>query len=193
MLHLGQASFSMPSTLLSTYHPHNDRHSPPQLRDFNWDWNAVKPRARILDDIPKSANHSSQCSVTSPRLKMNGNSTHESVYPIDRCVVPPAVSSQAPTYPTPQSHSRQNSNGKPFYQAYYSARQNQSPPFKKESTTDHGESARRRTSVENNTIATYLQIPTSINDSKGSLPEFAAQVYSRLTGSTKVTVLTTLR
>ena len=166
----------MPSTLVSGYHPHNDRHLLPQLRDFNWDWETVKSKAGKPENLPKHTDYSSQCSVTSPRLNMNGNSTHDPIIPVGRYVVPQAVSSSAPPFPTPQTHSRQSSNGKPFYQSYYSARQNQSPPTKKETTADRGESARRRVSTDGNTIASYLQIPSSINGSKGSLPEFAAQV-----------------
>lgn len=165
----------MPPTLVSGYHPHNSHHLP-QLREFNWDWESVKSRAGRVEDIPKPASYNSQCPATSPRFKMNGHSTHDPTIPTGRYVVPQAVSANAPTYPTPQSHSRHNSNGKPFYQSYYSARQNQSPLIKKEIATDRGESARRRASTEGSSIASYLQIPSSINESKGSLPEFAAQV-----------------
>lgn len=49
----------------------------------------------------------------------------------------------------------------------------------------YGNSTRRRGSDNDNQIVSYLQIPSSINDSKGSLAEFAAQVsqvnmYSKL-------------
>ena len=37
--------------------------------------------------------------------------------------------------------------------------------------------SRRRSSGGDNQIASYLQIPSSINDSKGSLADFAAQVF----------------
>lgn len=46
---------------------------------------------------------------------------------------------------------------------------------------------RRRSPCSNNSIVSYLQIPSSINDSKGSLAEFAAQVWTLrfFCGSTK--------
>lgn len=166
----------MPSTLASTYYPHDERHLLPQLREFKWDWNTVKSRIGVLEDLPKSAIDTSQCPSTSPLMKMDGHPAHDSAYAVGQHVLPPAVSSNGRTYPTPHSHSRQGSNGKPFYQSYYSARQNQSPPIKKEVITDRGESGRRKASADGNAIASYLQIPSSINDSKGSLPEFAAQV-----------------
>ena len=93
----------------------------------------------------------------------------------------PVVSSNVPPYPTPQSHdgghhSRSNSKPEPFYNNYYSAKYPRSPAERKqqESTTD--QPSQRRSSTGSNSIATHLQIPSSINSSKGSLPEFAAQV-----------------
>ena len=92
----------------------------------------------------------------------------------------PIVGSNAPEFPTAQnkgSHSRPNSKAEPFYNSYYSARQ-RSPIVKKEPETSTQQTGQRRTSGDTNAIASYLQIPSSINNSKGSLPEFAAQVRS---------------
>ena len=50
-----------------------------------------------------------------------------------------------------------------------------SPVFSKEDVSQWNRGARRRNS-DPNAIVSYLQIPASINDSKGSLSEFAAQV-----------------
>ena len=70
-----------------------------------------------------------------------------------------------------------SSRPQPFYDSYYSAKRSQSPlPSKKETAAQIEQAARRRASSDNNSIASHLQIPRSINDSKGSLPEFAAQV-----------------
>ena len=83
-------------------------------------------------------------------------------------------------YPTPQDetpgHSRNNSRSEPFYTRYYSARKPQSPVVKKELEQKESSASQRRPSAEESSIAAHLQIPSSINDSKGSLPEFAAQV-----------------
>ena len=56
------------------------------------------------------------------------------------------------------------------------------PPVQTTSPTSKNENAPsreqpRRAAAESNSIVSYLQIPPTINDSKGSLAEFAAQVY----------------
>ena len=83
-------------------------------------------------------------------------------------------------YPTPQDenngHSRNNSRSEPFYTKYYSARKPASPVVKKEVEQKEPVASQRRPSAEESSIAAHLQIPSSINDSRGSLPEFAAQV-----------------
>ena len=67
----------------------------------------------------------------------------------------------------------------PFYETYASATHPQKSPIVKGKTTVHNhQAARRRASSDGNPIATHLQIPSTINDSKGSLPEFASQVKS---------------
>jgi hypothetical protein len=178
MLHVQQLP-SMPSTLLSGYHPHHttERHHLPQLRDFNWDWDAVRSKAgQSAEQLPRPAGYTSQYVASSTPLKLHENPAHEFILPSGvQYMNPPAIPPPAALlYPTPNIHSRQGSNGRPFYQSYYSARQNQSPPAKR--ATIREEVPRRRASHDGNAIAPELQIPSTINDSKGSLPELAAQV-----------------
>lgn len=52
----------------------------------------------------------------------------------------------------------------------------QSPTGRKDLSAPPEPLQRRKSSCSNNSIVSYLQIPSSINDSKGSLAEFAAQV-----------------
>ena len=52
----------------------------------------------------------------------------------------------------------------------------QSPRAHRDNPTNQEQSSRRRSSSNGNAIVHYLQIPSTINDSKGSLAEFAAQV-----------------
>lgn len=59
---------------------------------------------------------------------------------------------------------------------FKSASRPQSPRAPKDNTTNQEQSSRRRSSSNGNAIVHYLQIPSTINDSKGSLAEFAAQV-----------------
>lgn len=93
----------------------------------------------------------------------------------------PVVASNAPPYPSAKS-TLDNTSGRgavprqaPFYDSYYSAKRPQSPVQPRKVAYSE-QSARRRTSTDINSIASHLQIPSSINDSKGSLPEFAAQI-----------------
>lgn len=51
-----------------------------------------------------------------------------------------------------------------------------SPTARKDLSAPPEQLQRRKSSCANNAIVSYLQIPSSINDSKGSLAEFAAQV-----------------
>ena len=91
-------------------------------------------------------------------------------------------SAPLPNQPYPPSkvgtaaHSRSNSRTEPFYNKYYSAKQPHSPAGKKEAVQKEPVNP-RRPSTDENLIASHLQIPSSINDSRGSLPEFAAQVW----------------
>ena len=62
---------------------------------------------------------------------------------------------------------------------HVSATQAQSPSQTKDAAWPAEITARRRSSSNGNQIVSYLQIPATINDSKGSLAEFAAQVSYR--------------
>ena len=185
MLHVQQLP-SMPSTLLSGYPPHHtDRHQLPhqlpQLREFTWDWDEVRSKAgKSAEPLPRPAGYPSQYVASSTPSKLHENTSQALIAPIGgQYMNPPGgpPPNAASLYPTPNVHARQGSNGRPFYTTYYSAQQ-KSPPAKKVSTGS--EINRRRPSQDGNTIALELQIPPAINDSKGSLPEFAAQVGSEL-------------
>jgi len=56
-----------------------------------------------------------------------------------------------------------------------------SPNHSNANTESQGNTSRRRSSGGDNQIISYLQIPSSINGSKGSLAEFAAQVCNPTT------------
>lgn len=91
----------------------------------------------------------------------------------------PVVASNAPPYASAHATSdntKTSSGRQPFYNSYYSNKRLQSPPLQKDHAAQSEQTARRRASSDGNSIASHLQIPSSINDSKGSLPEFAAQV-----------------
>ncbi|KAL9097978.1 MAG: hypothetical protein Q9163_006266 [Psora crenata] len=97
----------------------------------------------------------------------------------------PVLSSNPPPYPTPQTtggnpHRQDNSRPQPFYQSYYSAKQHHPSPIPKRESASSREQLmhhhHRRSSADPHSIASHLQIPPSINSSKGSLPEFAAQI-----------------
>lgn len=101
----------------------------------------------------------------------------------------------APTYgglyssngslPRPSDHPYQ-ANGGIFTDRSFAGRNGQyvhaysshpsSPSQSRDVAGLYGNSVRRRGSDNDNQIVSYLQIPSSINDSKGSLAEFAAQV-----------------
>lgn len=92
------------------------------------------------------------------------------------------VASNAPPHHK-QHHTQQStvdssgttSHHRPFYDTYPSARRPLSPvPCLKDIAAQNEDPPRRRD--DGNSIASHLQIPSSINDSEGSLPEFAAQV-----------------
>ena len=80
------------------------------------------------------------------------------------------------THHGPHATPKYTSNSQPFYDSYHSAQRSQSPTSKVESIGAREPRERRRSSSDVNSIVSYLQIPPSINNSKGSLAEFAAQV-----------------
>lgn len=201
MLHT-QSHFSMHSTLASDHSSSSGvRPNLPQLYDLDWN----KGR-ESLSKGSKSGHTSNtlwsrsgatafQHGLHTPphdRNGINGNS----MFGPDAEALPfkgvPVVSSNAPPYSTSMhtldnrsgGHSRQNSKSQPFYSSYYSARQPSPRPQQTEIQPD--ESSRRQSSNDVNSIATHLQIPSSINGSKGSLPDLAAQVIAPLRFSTRL-------
>ena len=187
---------SMPSTHLSERTNLNGILPPfPQRRDFDWDWSKVNAASRAGQNSHLPCSHYFPESVrgcelsgskhglrTPPRDMngMNGNPLSASNAERTQYKRVPAVASNAPSYqaslPT-LDNSKQSTTRQPFYNSYYSATRPQSPiPPKKDIAAQSEQTARRRASNDSNSIASHLQIPASINGSKGSLPEFAAQV-----------------
>ena len=178
---------SMPSTLVSR---HNNVGFPPLttllefgrgLEQYRRSPKSVKIVKAERDQGQPTKGPSSLSAVHCPH-EMNGvggGSVHWSNVGSHQHQGVPVIGSNAPpshaSQNTGSSHSRQNSKPEPFYNSYYSARQ-RSPVVKKESESSSQQTGQRRASGDTNAIASYLQIPSSINNSKGSLPEFAAQV-----------------
>ena len=67
------------------------------------------------------------------------------------------------------------SKAPPLLETGQATKRSNSPVLRKEAAVSR-EQSRTRSSNESNHIVSYLQIPATINDSKGSLAEFAAQV-----------------
>ena len=194
MLHLQQPPF-MPSTHLSERPNPNDILPPFPQRDFDWNWGKGNAASRAGQNPHLPCSHYFPESVrgcelpghkhglcTPPRDMngINGNPLLVSNAEGTQYKRVPVAASNGPLYqaslPT-LDNSKQASNRQPFYNSYYSATRPQSPvPAKKEHAAQSEQTARRRASNDSNSIASHLQIPASINDSKGSLPEFAAQV-----------------
>lgn len=195
MLHLQHPS-SMPASHLSERSNLNGILPPfPQRRDFDWDWSKVNAASKAGHNSHLPCSHYFPESVRGcelPRNKhglrtpprdmngINGNPLLASNVKGTQYERVPVVASNAPPYQTSLitlDNSKQASNRQPFYNSYYSATRPQSPvPPKKDHAAQSEQTARRRASNDSNSIASHLQIPASINDSKGSLPEFAAQV-----------------
>ena len=187
---------SMPSTHLSERTNLNGiLPSFPQRREFDWDWGKVNPASRAGQTLHLPCSHyfpesvrgcelpGSKHGLRTPPKDMNGmkgNPLSASNAERTQYKRVPVIASNAPSYqasvPT-QDNSKQAGNRQPFYNSYYSATRPQSPvPTKKDHAAQSEQTARRRASNDSNSIASHLQIPASINESKGSLPEFAAQV-----------------
>ena len=153
----------------------------PRLKEFGCGFESHSRPSKL--DTSNSAPRIEESSLRQPDTHgfktMNGNSQSNSQPGSWQTRPAPVVSSNAPPYPTPQSvdgghHSRSNSKPEPFYNNYYSAKYSRSPVKSKESEPVMEQANQRR--LSSGGIATHLQIPPSINSTKGSLPEFAAQV-----------------
>ena len=182
-----------------------------QRRDFDWDWSKVNAASRAGQKSHLPCSHyfpesvrgceqpGSKSGLRTPPKDMNGmNGNPLAASNAERTQYKrvPVVASNAPPYQASLAtldNSKQVSNRQPFYNSYYSATRPQSPvPPKKDHVAQSEQTARRRASNDSNSIASHLQIPSSINESKGSLPEFAAQVR-RPTQDVEAFVLTVPR
>ena len=179
---------SMSSTSVSSYKLTGILPPLRQQQDFAWPWERDTPSRGGHNHTPPlgSGGIRSYCDHglrTPPRdmssmdgnplLAQNGGGQSYKRVPV---VVSNALQSQY-SQATADDSRNTGSRPQPFYDSYYSAKRSQSPlPSKKETAAQIEQAARRRASSDNNSIASHLQIPRTINDSKGSLPEFAAQV-----------------
>lgn len=188
MLQVQRSSLSMPSSLVTEHHlPHSHQFHLPQFKDFDIGWTKAQPSRgghseRGLKEWPRDKTGGEAASSSRPSVHDGSMPSTQHQHFSHLATVHPMASDvdqNGRSYATSQHgrpiHSRQNSRPQPFYQSYYSARQ-PSPPPKREIQTEREQPVRRRGSNEANAIASYLQIPPSINNSRGSLPEFAAQV-----------------
>jgi hypothetical protein len=92
-------------------------------------------------------------------------------------------------YASFSSMSHSNFNSRSGAQLLATKARSQPPSYKESSAPENSEQKKST----NGSIASYLQIPSSINNSKGSLAEFAAQVWKkspRMTGDIIFKVLT---
>lgn len=197
---------SMPSTHLSERTNPNSILPPfSQRPDFDWDWSKVNAASRAGQNSNLPCSHyfpesvrgcelpGNKHGLRTPPRDMNGTSGNPMIASNakgPRYKPVPVTASNAPPYQasfTTLDNSKQASIRQPFYNSYYSATRPQSPvPPKKDHAAQSEQAARRRASNDSNSIASHLQIPASINDSKGSLPEFAAQVRHSTLLSPKV-------
>ena len=178
----------MPSTLVSN-HPSPYHPQLPRLKEFGCGLESYRRSPKILfetsrGNLPAQAARTRltppsriEAKSTSAMSTYSNNVSHMKSWHARSAST---VFSNAPPYSTPQEdkngHSRKNSKTKPFYNNYYSAKQPQSPLTRKEPERFGGPAGQKPSEAGTDSIATHLQIPASINDSKGSLPEFAAQV-----------------
>ncbi len=182
--------FSMPSTtVLSTYKLGGPLPSLSQIRTIAPGWDKKKhPYAErgVGHNAPsiqlQSSTVRTRHGLKTPPEEMTGISNANPLRaPFDGLHYKsvPVVGSNAALYPTNQdTHgiTRYPNKPQPFYDTYQSAQRPQSPVSKGESISSREQPARRRASSDGNSIVSYLQIPPSINNSKGSLADFAAQV-----------------
>ena len=186
--------FSMPSTLLSHQTTANYTLPPLQpareLAHTNRDGVKAAAAAFALARVgketwaswrgPDAAMKPSQ--VLSPRTMSGNNNVNPLLAPHGEGL--PYKSVPAARQSTQPSHSslgtvaaaQYTSKAPPIRDAPKSSSRPRSPNFHRDgaSSREHGRGGGG--AAENNSIASYLQIPSSINGSKGSLADFAAQV-----------------
>ena len=166
-----------------------------QPQDFAWDWNRASCSRGGHNHTPPLGFRRYNHGLRTPPKDMSATDSNPLLAPnggghsYQRV---PVIGSNAASYQTSQSaidNSKNPNNRQPFYNSYYSAKKPQSPAApKKDKVALSEQTARRRASSDGNSIASHLQIPASINDSKGSLPEFAAQVRAQALSTSSITV-----
>ena len=183
--------FSMPSTTTSSqYMLDASLPSLSQVGNINQAWGKdASTRTHTVRGSGQNGRcqHSKRSAVRTrhglktPPEDMTGNNANPLLAPFDGLHYKsvPVVGPIRSSYQSNQgSHTSTRYSGKPqpFYDSYQSAQRPQSPVSKGESIGLREQPTRRRASSDGNSIVSYLQIPPSINNSKGSLAEFAAQV-----------------
>ncbi len=136
-----------------------------------------------LSQQPRGTATKTRHGLKTPPEEMTGSNANPLLPPFDGLQyksVPVVGSSTAPYQNNQGGHAntRYTSKPQPFYDSYHSAQRSQSPASRGQSIGSREQPAHRRASSDGNSIVSYLQIPSSINNSKGSLAEFAAQVSS---------------
>ena len=143
-----------------------------------------RPRTAALESQPSqqsavsqwldSTTSTSPSGLRTPPREMNGGNGNSTLAPIHG-----GLYNNLPLWKTIKS-SFSSSTGLPVTNGQHShptSSRPSSPTHMKDVNDAYGIiAARRRSSGNDNQIVSYLQIPPSINDSKGSLAEFAAQV-----------------
>ena len=122
--------------------------------------------------------------LRTPPLEMDVNPLLVPNYgPLQYKGVPVAASTNS-TYPTNQGNignTTYMSKAQPFRESYQPTHRSHNSISGNEHAGGRIQASRRRKS-DGSEIVHYLQIPRSINDSKGSLAEFAAQVNKTIRG-----------
>ena len=183
--------FSMPSTTVSSHYTlDGPLPSLSQVRSIGEGWdrgavtNTYKARNAGRDIAPQQLErptYRTQHGLTTPPEEMTSDNANPLLAPLDGLHYKsvPAVGSNSASYQTREgtyANTRQTTKPQPFYATYQSAHRPQSPVSKGESVGSREQPVRRRASSDGNSIVSHLQIPSSINGSKGSLAEFTAQV-----------------
>ena len=183
--------FSMPSiTACSHYMLDGPLPSLSQVRTTGggWDRDAAANTYKVRDSgrgIPpqhlEGPTVRTQHGLRTPPEEMTSDHANPLLAPLDGLHYKsvPAIGPNTASYHTREgtyANSRQNTKPQPFYDTYQSAQRPRSPVSKGESLGLREQPARRRALSDGNSIVSHLQIPSSINNSKGSLAEFTAQV-----------------
>lgn len=176
---------SMPSTLASNHYTLN-YHLPPLSRSPDAEQverSSCQKRFRLDEhSVNDWLQHSAAANgLRTPPKEMNGVSVNPLLAPnvggLQYKSVPAVRSTTGPhaTSLGTVASIKYHSKAPPSHDFRSSVPRPQSPTFQRETALSRGQ-PRGRNTLASNPIASYLQIPSTINDSKGSLAEFAAQV-----------------